>query len=140
MSRPTGDNHAIEIGTGGPPTYETLLCSARATFNQRRNRIDRTCAGDAQKVYRVGKKDAVIDIVGPYDDENTTLFTHLDAVDELQLRLTPDMEQDADPANRLSFAGLFLLEGFSMEIPVDAGIDLSITAVANGDITTNIPA
>jgi hypothetical protein len=137
--RPSGDNHAIEIGTGSPLAYAVLMCSARATFNRRRNRIDRTCAGDTGKRYNIGKPDSVIDIVGPYDDANTTLFTHLDSSDALNLRLTPDMEQAAAADDRLSFAGSFFLEGFQMEIPVDGGIDLSLTAVANSDITTNIP-
>lgn len=144
MARPLGDNVLLEIDTDGESEsaagYEPLLCAARASFDSTRREVERTCGGDHRRVYNVTKQDSRLEVMGPYDDENTTLFTHFDSADAKQLRLTPDSTQDALPANRLFFSGLFHLLGFRMEIPVDAGIDLSFSAVAAGEVTTNIPA
>lgn len=144
MARPLGDNVLIEIDADGESEsaegYETLLCAARASFDSSRREVERTCGGDTRRVYNVTKQDSRIEVMGPYDDENTALFTVFDSPDAQQLRLTPDSTQDVLPANRLSFAGLFHILGFRMEIPVDAGIDLNFSAVAAGAVTTNIPA
>lgn len=139
MARNSGDYHSVEMSTNGT-AFSSLICTARASYSRRRNRIDRTCGGDANRVSAVGKPESTLEVTAPYDNTNPDVFTVLDGTDGTILRLTPDTSEGTDATSRLHFVGPFLFEGYGIEMAVDAGIDINFTAVANGDVTINVPA
>lgn len=130
MARMSGEDLKVQINTGTTSTTWTSFgCFRRFSLNARRDRFESTCAGDANKQYKPGKRDFTVSGEFVFDDSNEEVFDAAEGTSAVSLRFIPN-----DTVTNHNWTGDFWVD-YTIDAPYDGIVTGTMEAVADGDVT-----
>jgi hypothetical protein len=128
MARMSGADLAVQISTDGT-TFTSLGCFRRFNLNSRKDMYDATCASDANKTYKPGKRDFSVSGEFVYDDSALGVFTAAEGTAAVTLRFIPN-----DTVTNHNWTGTFWTD-FTVDAPYDGIVTGTLEARADGAVT-----
>lgn len=128
MARMSGEDLKVEITNDGT-TYATFGCFRSFQLNARRDRFESTCAGDANKQYKPGKRDFTVSGTFVFDDSNTEVFSAAEGTSAVTLRFIPN-----DTVTNANWKGSFWVD-YTIDAAYDGIVTGTMEASADGNVT-----